>query len=57
MLQWICANLGTILICIALIVVIALIFRSLIRQRKQGKASCGCNCAHCAMHETCHSQK
>ncbi|MBO5171046.1 MAG: FeoB-associated Cys-rich membrane protein [Oscillospiraceae bacterium] len=57
MLQWICANLGTILICIALIAVIALIFRSLIRQHKQGKASCGCNCAHCAMHETCHSQK
>ena len=57
MLQWICANLGTILICIALIAVIALIFRSLIRQHKQGKASCGCNCARCVMHETCHSQK
>ena len=39
MLQWICENLGTTLICIALIAVIALIFRSLIRQHKQGKAS------------------
>ena len=57
MLQWISTNLGTILICIALMAVIALIFRSPIRQHKQGKSSCGCNCAHCAMHETCHSQK
>ena len=57
MLQWIITNLGTILICIALMAVIALIFRSLIRQHKQGKSSCGCNCAHCAMHGAYHSHK
>ena len=57
MLQWICANPGTILICIALVAVVALILYSLIRQHKQGKSSCGCNCAHCAMHGACHSCK
>lgn len=54
MLQWIAANLGTILICAVLLAAVALILRSLLRQKKQGKSSCGCNCAHCAMHGACH---
>ena len=57
MLQWIGANIGTILICLVLIVVVFFIVRSLLRQKKQGKFSCGCNCAHCAMPGSCHSQK
>ena len=57
MLQWIGANIGTILICLVLIVVVFFIVRSLVRQNQQGKSSCGCNCAHCAMHGTCHSRK
>ncbi len=57
MLQWICANIGTILICLILTVAVVLIIRSLIRQKKQGKSSCGCGCAHCAMHGSCHAQK
>ena len=58
MLQWISENVGTILICMGLIVIVALIVRSLIvyllRQKKAGKSSCGANCAHCAMHGQCH---
>ena len=50
MLQWISENVGTILICMGLIVIVALIVRSL----KQGKSSCGAGCAHCAMHGQCH---
>ena len=57
MLQWISANAGTLVLCILLLAVVALIVRSLLRQRKQGKSSCGCNCAHCAMHGSCHNQK
>lgn len=57
MLQWIQTNLGTMLICAVLIVIVALIVRSLARQKRQGKSSCGCNCAHCAMHGACHRQK
>lgn len=57
MLQWISANAGTLVLCILLLAVVALIVRSLLRQRKQGKSSCGCNCAHCAMHSSCHTQK
>ena len=57
MLQWISENVGTILICIGLIVIVALIVRSLIRQKKQGKSSCGDGCAHCAMHGQCHKDR
>ena len=57
MLQWFSANAGTLVLCILLLAVVALIVRSLLRQRKQGKSSCGCNCAHCAMHSSCHTQK
>ncbi len=55
MFQWIEANLSTILICFALIVIVAMIIWHLVRQKKQGKSSCGCNCAHCAMSGSCHS--
>ena len=41
MLHWISANLSTILITLVLIAIVVLIIRSLIRQKKQGKSSCG----------------
>ena len=56
MLQWFSDNLGTILISLGLLAVVALIIRSQIRQKKQGKSSCGCNCAHCAMSGSCHKE-
>lgn len=57
MLQWISANIGTIVICIVLLAVVGLIVRYLVRQKKQGKSTCGGNCAHCAIHGSCHTQK
>ena len=57
MLNWISANIGTILTSLILLAVVGLIIRSLLRQKKQGKSSCGCNCAHCAMHGSCHSKQ
>lgn len=57
MLQWMSANGGTILISLALAGIVALIIRSLLRQKRQGKSSCGCNCAHCAMHGACHAPR
>lgn len=57
MLQWIGANLATILISIALLGIVSLVIHYLLRQKKAGKSSCGCNCAQCPMHDTCHSRK
>ena len=56
MMQWLSATIGTILIGGALLAVVLLIVRYLLRQRKAGKSSCGAGCAHCAMHGQCHSQ-
>lgn len=54
MLHWISANLGTIVIAGVLLAVIVLISIQLIRDKKKGKSSCGCNCTHCAMAGQCH---
>ena len=53
MFSWIGANLSTILISIVLIAIDTFISLSLIRQKRQGKSSCGGNWAHCGAQ--CHS--
>ena len=47
MVTWIIGNIGTIVITLILILMVAGIIASLIRDKKQGKSSCGGNCAHC----------
>ena len=56
MLQWISANIGTILISLLLLAAVALIIRSMMRDKKQGKSSCGGNCAGCAACGACHNK-
>lgn len=53
MLGWIMENIGTILITIVLAILVVLIIRSLVKDRKQGKSSCGGNCGHCPMSGSC----
>ena len=57
MLEFIKDNVGTIVISLILIGIFALIIKSMIRDKKKGKISCGCNCAHCAMAGACHTSK
>ena len=57
MLHWITENLSTIIVSAILLAIIIATYVYLIRQRKKGRSSCGCNCAHCAMHGTCHSKQ
>lgn len=56
MLQWISTNIGTILISLLLLTAVALIIRSMMRDKKQGKSSCGGNCAGCAACGACHDK-
>ena len=56
MLEWITENIGTILISAVLLLVVVLIIRKLVKDKKKGKSSCGCNCAHCAMSGSCHQK-
>ena len=53
---WLVANWGNILISLVLIAVVASIIVYLVRQKQQGKSSCGYNCAHCALHGECHKK-
>ena len=57
MITWITANIGTILVTLVLILMVAGIIRSMIKDKKQGKSSCGGNCAHCKMCAGCRSAK
>ena len=43
MLTWLSANLSTLLISLVLFAVVISIVRYLIRQKKQGKHTCGCS--------------
>ena len=54
MLAWLAANLGTIVVTLILIGIVAAIIVKMVKDKKQGKGSCGCGCEHCAMHGKCH---
>ncbi len=47
MIEWLKTNYGTILIIAVLILIVALIIRGIIRDRKKGKHICGGNCGTC----------
>ena len=55
MFAWIAENIWTIIICAALILIVASIIVGLVKNKKKGKSSCGCNCADCAMAGSCHA--
>lgn len=42
-------NIGTILITILLVLIVAGIIHSMIRDKKRGKSLCSGNCSHCRM--------
>ncbi len=56
MLTWLCSNIATIVICAVLCAVVAAIIVGLVKNKRRGKSSCGCNCAHCAMAGSCHKK-
>ena len=45
---WITENIGTIAVLAVLVFAVTLVIRSMIRAKKQGKSSCGCDCGSCA---------
>ena len=56
MLQTIADNAGTIIVTLILIGIVAAAVLRLIRDKRQGKSSCGCNCGCCPMTGSCHKQ-
>ena len=55
MLAFLAQSWGTLLIGALVLLVVVLVIRKLLHDRKQGKSSCGCNCAHCPNAGMCHS--
>ena len=47
MLAWLSANIGTIVVALILMAVVAVVIFVMIRDRKKGVSNCGGNCANC----------
>ena len=46
MISWLTANIGTILVALVILAVCGVIVRNIVRDRKQGKCSCGGSCGY-----------
>ena len=55
MLQFIVNNLGNIVVSAILLFVVGGVIYYMVKEKKQGKSSCGCNCSGCAMKGARHS--
>ena len=51
---WLAANLGTILVSLVVIAIVAMIIWKMVKEKKQGKSSCSHGCSNCALHGQCH---
>ncbi|MCD8188345.1 MAG: FeoB-associated Cys-rich membrane protein [Ruminococcus sp.] len=57
MLDFLKENIGTIIVGLIVFAIVALIVIKMVRDRKQGKSSCGCGCEHCQNSQYCHGSK
>ena len=57
MITWLTENIGTIIVLVIVLACAGLAAWKIVRDRRNGKSSCGCGCANCAMHEMCHRVK
>lgn len=57
MLSWLAQNIVTVIICAVLIAIVSAIIVHLVKNKKNGKSSCGCGCTDCPMSSSCHPKK
>ncbi|MBQ1396914.1 MAG: FeoB-associated Cys-rich membrane protein [Clostridia bacterium] len=57
MMNFLTENIGTIIVCLILLAIVALAVRHLVVNKKKGKTSCGCGCANCPSAGICHGAK
>ena len=58
MIAWITGNLGTILVALVLLLILAAIVWGMVRNKRKGRSSaCSCKCGGCPMSGSCHSAK
>ncbi len=52
--QWFAENGGTLIVTALLLVLVGGIALKMIRDKRKGKSSCGCDCGCCPMSGACH---
>jgi hypothetical protein len=57
MLSWIRVNLSTIIVCIVLLAAVAGVIIKMVKDKREGKLSCGGGCQGCSMYGSCHKKK
>jgi len=53
MLAFLKANIATIIVLLVIIAAVALAVYSIVKNKKAGKSSCGCNCSGCPNAQYC----
>ena len=56
MLPWLQNNAGTLAVGAVVAAILIALTVKLIRDRRQGKSSCGCGCSECALKNQCHGK-
>jgi len=56
MINFLTQNLGTIIVCGILLFIVYAIIAQQIKNKRNGKTSCGCGCSSCAMSDICHKK-
>ena len=54
MLGWLSGNIATVIVAVLLAAAVAAVIAVMVRDKRQGKSSCGCNCSTCALRGECH---
>ena len=52
--DWLASNIGTIIVSLILVGIVAAIIVNIVKKKKAGRSSCGCGCENCAMKGACH---
>lgn len=56
MIEFLTANLGTILVGAIVVAIVILIIINMVKDKKKGKNSCGCGCSNCPSAGICHKR-
>ena len=54
---WFIDNLGTIIVFIILVAVVGVILYNMVKNKRRGVSSCGCNCSNCPAGGSCHKDE
>ena len=57
MLDFLIENIATIITLLIVVLVVGLAVFKIIKDKKQGKSSCGCGCQGCALSDKCKGKK